>query len=288
STNHRGGALLQQPRVKGLLLGLLRHIEELLSEREVKDLLDDGDFQLSKKTANNAEGWLAEIEAALLYALAKNCKTSGVIVEIGSWKGKSTIFLAKGSEAGQRVKVYAIDPHEGGESADPTFHEFKKNIANARVEDNVAPIVKTSEEAAKDFLEPCALIFVDGSHEPDSVKQDFALWAPKLIEGGIIAFHDTIGWVGPRMLVKDSLYKSNNFKNVRFARTITYGEKVVQNTFVDRLKNRYFLVCNDIFAFVCSSFIKVMCFGEKRFGEDSNNDWTNKDWLLNYFDQDQL
>jgi predicted O-methyltransferase YrrM len=281
STNNLRRALLQQPQVKSILLGLLRHIEEPLSEREVKDLLHDRDFQLSKNTANDIGDWyLADVEGALLYALAKKCKTDGVIVEIGSWKGKSTIFLAKGSKAGQRVRVYAIDPHEV-EGFRHIFHEFKKNMANAQVEDIVVPIVKTSEEAADDFLEPCALVFVDGSHDPDSVKQDFALWYPKLIEGGIMAFHDTIGWVGPRMLVKDSLYKSNNFKNVRFARSITYGEKVVQNTIADRLKNRYVLLCNDIFAFVCSCFIKIMCFGEERFGEDSN-----KVWLWNYFLRD--
>jgi predicted O-methyltransferase YrrM len=276
-------ALLQQPQVKSLLLGLLHHIEEALCAREVKDVWHDRDFRLSKNAANDAEGWLADSEGALLYALARKCKTSGVIVEIGSWKGKSTIFLAKGSEAGQRVRVYAIDPHEGSKSPGPTFHEFEKNIADAQVEDIVVPIVKTSEEAANDLLEPCALIFVDGSHEPDSVKQDFALWYPKLIDGGIIAFHDTIGWVAPRMLVKDLFYKSNNFKNVRFAKSITYGEKVVQNTFADRFKNRYFLLLNDIFAYFVSCFIKIMSFGEKRFDEEFN-----KEWLSNYFARDQL
>jgi len=45
------------------------------------------------------------------------------------------------------------------------------------------------------------------------------------------------------------LYKSNNFKNVRFARSITYGEKVVQNTLADRLKNRYFLILSNIYKF---------------------------------------
>lgn len=111
SINNRRRALLQQPQVKSLLLGLLRHIEEPLSEREVKDLRHDRDFQLSKNTANDIEGWLADVEGALLYSLARKCNANGVIVEIGSWKGKSTIFIAKGSEAGQRVRVYAIDPH---------------------------------------------------------------------------------------------------------------------------------------------------------------------------------
>jgi predicted O-methyltransferase YrrM len=265
--------LLRRPQVKRLWAGLLGHGDEILSawnhERDVRDLEQDKDFQFSKEAANDIGGWLADVEGALLYSLAKKCNANGVIVEIGSWKGRSTVFLAKGSKAGQRVKVYAIDPHEGNAQVlveNPTFHEFKKNMANAQVEDIVVPIVKTSEEAANDFLEPCALIFVDGSHEPDSVKQDFVLWYPKLTEGGIIAFHDTLGWVGPRMLVKDVLYKSNNFKNVRFARSITYGEKVAQNTMADRMKNRYFLLFNDIVALYFSCFVKIVRFGD-RLGE---------------------
>ena len=133
---------------------------------------------MSKNAANNVEGFPFGTEEAILYSLAKRCNARGVIVEIGSWKGRSTVLLAKGSKAGQGVKIYAIDPHEGKAEdlrpvLTPTFEEFTKNIGNAQVEDIVVPIVKTSKEAANDFLEPCALISVDGSHEPDCVKQDF-------------------------------------------------------------------------------------------------------------------
>jgi len=66
-----------------------------------------------KKFVEKVDGWLLDIEGELLYDLAKNCKGNGVIVEIGSWTGKSTIWLGKGSKAGNKVKVYAIDPHTG-------------------------------------------------------------------------------------------------------------------------------------------------------------------------------
>jgi MMP 1-O-methyltransferase len=238
-----------RPMINSVMRRIHAHIEEILAGSAVRELAHDTEFQLSKNAANNVEGWLTDIEGALLYCLAKKCNANGVIAEIGSWKGRSTVFLAKGSKAGQRVIVYAIDPHEGAKDQGlaPTFDEFEKNIASAQVDDIVVSIVKTSEEAANDFLVPCALIFVDGCHEPDSVKQDFALWYPKLIEGGIMAFHDTLDYIGPRMLVKDLLYKSNNFKNVRFARSITYGTKVVQNKMADQIKNRFFLLLNSIY-----------------------------------------
>jgi len=67
-----------------------------------------------QKITSNVDGWLGKREGPYIYSLAKIGATRGVVVEIGSWKGKSTIWLAKGSEAVQGGKVYAIDPHIGG------------------------------------------------------------------------------------------------------------------------------------------------------------------------------
>ena len=173
-----------------------------------------------KKIVEKVDGWLEDEEGELLYRLAKNCLGKGRIVEIGSWKGKSTIWLAKGSKVGNKVKVYAIDPHVGA-----TFEEFKKNISNSQTDDIVIPIVKTSEEVAKDFNEPVELIFVDGSHEYETVKLDFELWVPKLIYGGTIAFHDTIIKPGPKKIVEEYVYKSKNFKNIGFVGSTTFAKK---------------------------------------------------------------
>jgi predicted O-methyltransferase YrrM len=58
-------------------------------------------------------GWLTDEEAAALYELAKACTGRGVIVEIGSFKGRSTICLGLGSQAGHAVPVYAVAPGHG-------------------------------------------------------------------------------------------------------------------------------------------------------------------------------
>jgi predicted O-methyltransferase YrrM len=65
-------------------------------------------------------GWLSDEEATALYELAKGCTGRGVIVEIGSFKGRSTICLGLGSQAGQGVPIYAIDAgrHRGACEAD--------------------------------------------------------------------------------------------------------------------------------------------------------------------------
>lgn len=197
-----------------------------------------------RKLVDSVDGWLTDAEGELLYNLAKNCTGEGVIVEIGSWKGKSTIWLGKGSLKGEKVKVYAIDPHTGSSEHKKaygkvwTFEEFSHNIKNAQLDDVVIPIVKTSEKAAKNFDDPVEFIFIDGAHEYELVKLDFELWFPKLINGGTMAFHDTMA-PGPKKVVEESLYKSKNFRTVRFTDSITYAEKIDENSLIDRLKNRY-------------------------------------------------
>ncbi|ATZ60929.2 MAG: class I SAM-dependent methyltransferase [Methanosarcinales archaeon Met12] len=209
----------------------------------------------TKKIADKAEGWLTDEEGKTLYNLAKSCKGKGVIVEIGSWKGKSTICLGNGSKEGDKIKIFAIDPHTGSSEQQKmfgkvdTFEEFKKNIKNAKVGDIILPLVKTSEEAANNFDKPVEFGFIDGAHEYNFVKLDFDLWFPKVLNGGIIAFHDTTYWGGPKKVVADCVYKSKHFKNVKFVDSITFAQKVKQNTLKDRIKNRYVLLLKNLFEF---------------------------------------
>lgn len=195
---------------------------------------------------------VSKAEGQLLFNLAKECTGKGVIVEIGSWKGESTICLAKGSKEGNKIPVYSIDPHTGSPEHKKsfkkvwTFDEFKKNITNAGVDDIIISIVKTSEEAAKKFKKPIELIFIDGAHEYNMVKLDFELYYPKVVENGIMAFHDTTGWPGPKKFVEKYVYLSKNFKDVKIFDSITYAKKVRQNCLKDRIRNRYVLLLKKI------------------------------------------
>lgn len=210
-----------------------------------------------KKIVENIEGWLGNEVGEFLYKAAKRVSGKGVIVEVGSWKGKSTVWLAKGSKAGANVKVYSIDPHTGSPEHVRkygkiwTFEEFKKNIKNAGCEDIVIPLVKTSEGAARRWDKPIEFIFIDGAHEYESVKQDFELWFPHVIEGGVMAFHDTVGnWEGPKRVVKEFIYSSRNFKNVGFAGSATFGTKIKENTTFDRLRNKHILFLKNVYELV--------------------------------------
>jgi MMP 1-O-methyltransferase len=182
-------------------------------------------------------GWLTDEEGEALYELAKHCTGRGVIVEIGSWKGKSTTCLGLGSRAGKGVRIFAVDPH-----ADYRFGEFKENMERAGIIDLVTPVPSTSQAKANDFHEPIELLFIDGSHEYEDVKADFDQWVPKVVEGGTVAVHDTTLWQGPKRVVEDNIYRSRQFKDVRFVfGSTTVATKVCRNTTADRLRARYSL-----------------------------------------------
>jgi predicted O-methyltransferase YrrM len=182
-------------------------------------------------------GWLTDEEGEALYELARSCRGDGVIVEIGSWKGKSTVCLGLGSQAGRSVPIYAIDPH-----ADYRFGDFKQNVERAGIAELVRPIASLSQPAADGFDEPIELLFVDGSHEYDLVLEDFEKWVPKVVDGGWVAFHDTTWTKGPRKVVSAAIYRSRRFKDVRFVvGSTTVARKVARNSFADRARNRYVL-----------------------------------------------
>ncbi len=202
-------------------------------------------------------GWTSASELEFLYYSAKAVKGKGIIVEIGSWEGKSTIWIAQGAKDGVGARVYAIDPFTGSsENQKPglkvwTFDDFKNNLAKAGVQDIVTPVVATSEAAAKEWNRPIEFLFIDGAHEYEYAEKDFLLYSPYLIDGGIIAFHDTtpslkailegcpiFGLPGPRKVVENYIFKSREFKNIGLVGGIIYATKCAKNSWIDRLNGK--------------------------------------------------
>ena len=130
-------------------------------------------------------GWLSYEEGETLYDLARACTGRGVIVEIGSWKGKSTTCLGLGSRAGSGVRVFAVDRHTDG-----TFPEWEANVAAAGIEDLVTPLKGLSQEVVHEFSEDIELLFIDGAHTYDLVLEDWDGWVPMVVPGGVVAMHD--------------------------------------------------------------------------------------------------
>lgn len=176
-------------------------------------------------------GMLTLAEVDCLYRLGQFNERPGVIVEIGSWKGKSTVALARGAARAHDERIYAIDPHkvlpEEG-YFDDTEAAFLDNIKNAGVETRVVPMVMTSEEAARGWDKPIRLLWIDGDHRYEPTKLDFTLWEPHLVDGGILAMHDTIRKEGPKKVLWDRVFCSDRFQEISIVDNITAVRKVTK------------------------------------------------------------
>lgn len=170
--------------------------------------------------ADTIPGQVTFAEGARLFELARRAKKGAV--EVGSYFGKSTGFLAKGSQYGNGVPIFAVDhfggsqehrARNGGQWLD-TFPQFRANMELLGVSDLVVPVVahSTSYEAEEKIDgHPIDLIFLDGAHDLRSVRADLKFWLSRLEEGGTLAMHDTFGsWtLGPgRAAIADVLLSS--------------------------------------------------------------------------------
>ena len=153
------------------------------------------------------KGFLAADEAQALYDMALQACANGPVLEIGSYCGKSTIYLGLACRH-HGSTLFALDHHRGSEehqfgemfhdpdlydpdeAAVDTFTEFRRNIRNAGLEDLVVPVVAGSATAARQWQTPLAMVFIDGGHSLEAALTDYRCWTPHLVRGGILAIHD--------------------------------------------------------------------------------------------------
>jgi hypothetical protein len=178
------------------------------------------------------KGQIRRDEAHCLYELAQEASGEGVIVEIGSYCGLSTIALAKGSSRNRGVPVFAIDPHEyvdpggsvgrGGWDYVPGDNiAFFKNVLFSGMAKNVRPINLLSWAAAAAWDRPISLLWIDGNHGYEAARRDFVDWSKFVIQGGYIAFHDSIDPAdGPFQVVQEAL-QEGSFEFLRRAEKVT-------------------------------------------------------------------
>lgn len=153
-------------------------------------------FREAFASARRIQGWLSRAESEALYELAAAVPADRVIVEIGSYLGRSTAFLALGAD--DSVPVYAVDPHSGDRSqidagleGIDTSKQFLRNMENVGVSAKVRPMVMTSSKAASEWEgRPIGLLFVDGWHSADAVFDDGTSWGPHLAPNAIVVFDD--------------------------------------------------------------------------------------------------
>jgi predicted O-methyltransferase YrrM len=195
------------------------------------------------RAAPSIEGWLTEAEGRTLFEAARQTRSHGAIVEIGSWKGKSTIWLAAGARLAGARPVIAIDPHHGSveNPSAETLRDFLRNLERMGLSEMVVPIVKRSEQAIAEVEGPIELLFIDGDHRPESVARDADLWLPRLADGGTVIFHDVASgaWEGPRQVFRRSVCVSRRFGDIRLVGTMGCGHRVEQGAWTDWLRGSY-------------------------------------------------
>ena len=159
------------------------------------------------EVGDEVQGFLAQREGEALFKLASHAFPIGPCVEIGSYCGRSTIYLAAAAKIHDSL-VYAIDHHQGSAEQQPgelfhdsslydaeeqrmdTFRSFRKNIRSYSLEPWVVPVVAASAEVARYWATPLGMLFIDGSHQLSAVLADYRNWLPHLRQGGILALHD--------------------------------------------------------------------------------------------------
>ena len=185
----------------------------------------------ARALASAIDGWLSDAQGRALFEAAASTTGRGLIVEIGSWKGRSTTWLAMGARLAGR-RVYAIDPHRGSreDPAAATLDEFLDNLRRAQVADVVEPVVMTSEEAAAHIDGPVELLFIDGDHSDAGARRDAEQWLPRLVVGGTVMFHDvaTAAYTGPRRVFQQLLCWDSGFDEIRRVGSMTVARRIGQ------------------------------------------------------------
>ena len=162
---------------------------------------------IDSKLISDVKGFLHEDEGRCLYEIALDASRLGPCLEIGSYCGKSTIYIGTACKMNNGI-LFSIDHHRGSEEQQPgqpyfdpglfdpqtgrvdTFGEFRKTVEKAGIEDTVVAMVSRSDVAARHWATPLGLVFIDGGHTLEAALSDYTCWSPHIIPGGYLLIHD--------------------------------------------------------------------------------------------------
>jgi MMP 1-O-methyltransferase len=201
--------------------------------------------------AEAATGFMPPAEGLALYATAAAYAPAGLVLEVGTYCGKSTIYLAAAaSAAGQ--KVITVDHHHGSEENQPgweyhdpslvdprtgrldTLPHFRATMAQAGLEEQVIAVVGRSADVARLWGAPLGMLFIDGGHTDAAAQSDYESWAPWVAPGGALAIHDVFpdpadGGQAPFRIYRRAL-ASGAFTEVTVAGSLRVLERTGEGT----------------------------------------------------------
>jgi len=204
------------------------------------------------RAAQATAGFMPVAEGLALFEAAARYARCGPVLEIGSYCGKSTIYLAAAaSDAGQLVVT--VDHHRGSEEHQPgweyhdprlvdpaagridTLPSLRATLTAAGLEDHVVVVVGRSADVARLWGTPLGLVFIDGGHTEQAAITDFEGWAPWVASGGALAIHDVFsdpaeGGQAPYRIYRRAL-DSGGFTEVRAEGSLKLLERTGQGSF---------------------------------------------------------
>ena len=186
----------------------------------LKRLVDFRDaIDLAWARIRAAPGFLTEREGRFLALIAACTPAQGTILEIGSYKGKSTVGLASIAQLYGFGPVVAVDPHSapavtdyGHGMAQSSWDDFRATLRAAGVENSVEAHRAYSRDLAKDWNRPIRLLWIDGDHTYNGAKDDIDLFGQHLVPNGIVAFHDVLhSFEGPVRVFTEVVLASDDY-----------------------------------------------------------------------------
>ena len=198
-------------------------------------------MEIDRQLIDNVKGFLDPEEGRGLYEFGLKASCLGPCLEIGSYCGKSTIYLAAACKKNDSI-LFSIDHHRGSEEQQPgeeyfdpalfdplsgrvdTLREFRKTIERAGIEDTVVPMVCRSETAARRWATPLSLVFIDGGHSFEAAHVDYNAWARHILPGGYLLIHDIFsdpnqGGQAPFQIYNLAI-ASGRFQEVKMVKTL--------------------------------------------------------------------
>jgi predicted O-methyltransferase YrrM len=194
----------------------------------------------------DVEGWLTAAQARVLATAAAACPPDGEIVEIGSFRGLSTIVLA--SHAPEGAAVVAIDPHAGNdrgpgelrgfaaEAADD-FEAFERNLAAACVRHRVRHVRAASPDAHGAVGGTVDVLYVDGAHRYGPARADLRDWGRRVADGGTLLVHDAFSSIGVTAAIGRELVCGRRFRYIGRERSLAQYRADLEPGLAPRLRN---------------------------------------------------
>lgn len=185
---------------------------------------------------HNIEGFLTATESVALFRAANRARPDSVAVEIGSWKGKSSYCIARGLRRGGRLHV--IDPFDAaGEAASALVYASQHGTTplQQQFEHNVAPLADRIvihagySQAFVGQFPTIDLLMIDGDHSIDGARFDFEKYAPFVVSGGCVMFHDYYPErpdLGPTWVIDQLVKPSGAYREVEKADSLWIGRKI--------------------------------------------------------------